>query len=311
MLLLGVRERFARDMVAFSPQGALTALVTPFADSADAPVDFPALERLVERQIAARISALVPLGTTGESPTLSVTERHAVATRVVTVADGRVPVLVGIGTASTRTSVEQAKAALDAGADALMLSMPAYSRPSQAGLLHHISEVAASTELPLVLYNVPARTAVSLELATLETACQRHDSIVGLKDASGHVHYCQAVQRRLGGRLAVLCGDDALTLPMLSVGARGVISVTANLLPAEVQAVVRSAQTGDFERARSQHLALLELHETLFTDASPAPIKAAMAAHGLIADVLRPPLLPTNPECRKRLAQALSAYENA
>ncbi|MEO8184081.1 MAG: 4-hydroxy-tetrahydrodipicolinate synthase [Deltaproteobacteria bacterium] len=296
-------------MAAFTLRGTFTALVTPFAE-ADASIDFPAYERLVEAQIAGKIDGLVPCGTTGESPTLSEQEKFDLIQRTARVADGRACVLAGIGANDTRKAVSQALAAVEAGADAVMLVMPAYSRPSQAGLCDYVEQVANAIKCPLVVYNIPGRTCVSIEIDTLIEAAARCPNVVGLKDASGNVTYCQSLLARVGSRLSVLSGDDALALPMMAVGAQGVISVTSNVLPAAVSSVVRAALAGRFDTARSEHLRLLAVHDAMFCAPSPGPIKVALAQRGALAARLRPPLdLPT-PGQRARVLAALEIFES-
>ena len=295
-------------MAPFRLRGTFTALVTPFS-AADGSIDFPAFERLLEAQIAGNIDGLVPCGTTGESPTLSDDEKFSVIQRSVQVAAGRVPVLAGIGANDTKKALAQARAAVDAGADAVMLVMPPYSRPSQAALCDYVEQVASSVRCPLVVYNVPSRTAVSIDVDTLIEAANRAPNVIGLKDASGNVTYCQTLLSRVGNRLSVLSGDDALTLPMMAVGAQGVISVTSNVLPAAVGRVVHAALEGRFDEARKEHHRLLNVHEAMFCAPSPGPVKAALAHRGQIQAYLRPPLdLPT-PGQKARLLAALDMFE--
>jgi 4-hydroxy-tetrahydrodipicolinate synthase len=302
-------------MPAFTLRGTFTALVTPFAE-ADGSIDFPAYERLLEAQIAGKIDGLVPCGTTGESPTLSEQEKFDLIQRTARVAAGRAFVMAGIGANDTRKAVSQAQAAVEAGADAVMLVMPPYSRPSQSGLSDYVEQVANAAKCPLVVYNIPGRTAVSLEVDTLIEAAARCPNVVGLKDASGNVLYCQSLLARVGNRLSVLSGDDALTLPMMAVGAQGVISVTSNVLPAAVSKVVQAALAGRFDQARAEHLRLLQVHEAMFCAPSPGPIKVALAhmfaktPEGAMAARLRPPMdLPTPGQCARVIA-ALQIFES-
>lgn len=295
-------------MAPFSLQGTFTALVTPFT-GADASIDWPAYERHLEAQIAGGIDGLVPCGTTGESPTLSEQEKFELVQRAVQVAAGRAQVMAGIGSNDTKKALAQAQAAVEAGAHAVMLVMPAYSRPSQAALCDYVEQVASSVQCPVVVYNVPSRTAVSIDVDTLIEAANRAPNVVGLKDASGNVIYCQSLLSRVGSRLSVMSGDDALTLPMMAVGARGVISVTSNLLPSAVGRVVHAARSGRFEEARAAHLRLLSVHEAMFCAPSPGPIKAALAERGAIKACIRPPLdLPT-PGQKARVVAALQMFE--
>jgi 4-hydroxy-tetrahydrodipicolinate synthase len=295
-------------MAPFRLRGTFTALVTPFS-ATDGSIDFPAYERLLEAQLAAEIDGLVPCGTTGEGPTLSDDEKFELVQRSVKVAAGRAPVVAGIGANDTKKALAQARAMVEAGADAVMLVMPPYSRPSQAALCDYVEQVAASVRCPLVVYNVPSRTSVSIDVDTLIEAANRAPNVVGLKDASGNVTYCQSLVARVGNRLSVLSGDDALTLPMMAVGARGVISVTSNVLPAAVGRVVHAALEGRYDVAMKEHLRLLNVHDAMFCAPSPGPVKAALAHRGLIQAHVRPPLdLPT-PGQKARVIAALEMFE--
>lgn len=288
--------------------GALTALVTPFTEDAHE-VDFAALDALVDAQVEGGVSALVACGTTGESPTLNDDEQLAVVRRVVARAAGRVPVIAGTGSFSTKKTIAASRAALDAGADAVMVVMPYYNKPTQAGLVEHTVAVAASVPAPVVLYNIPGRTGIDLGADATVAICERAPNVVALKDATAHVLRCQELVRRLGDRLVVLSGDDALTLPMMATGARGVISVTSNLYPAEVSAVCREFAAGAVAEARALHLALLPVHDAMFVESNPAPIKAALASKGRMRDDVRAPLVAASPGARAKVVAALAAYE--
>lgn len=288
--------------------GTFTALVTPFTPDGEA-VDFDALDALVEAQIAGGVSGLVPCGTTGESPTLTEAEASAVIQRVVEKARGRVPVLAGAGSFSTKKTIATARAALDAGADGVMVVMPYYNRPSQDGLREHVLAVAKAVSGPIVLYNIPGRTGVDLSAETTERICAAAPNVVGIKDATGNVVRCQELVRRLGDRLTILCGDDALTLAMMALGARGVISVTSNVLPREVSEVTRRFLEGDLAGARAAHLSLLELHGLMFVEPNPAPAKVALAAMGRMSPAVRLPLSPASEATRQRISEALRRLE--
>jgi 4-hydroxy-tetrahydrodipicolinate synthase len=288
--------------------GAYTALVTPFTSDGTS-IDLQALESLVESQIQAGIAGIVPCGTTGEAPTLTEAELSVVIQKTVQVAKGRVPVLAGTGSFSTKKTVASSHAALEAGADGLMIVMPYYSKPSQAGLVEHICEIAAAVKAPVVLYNIPGRTGVDLGAEATAAIAERAPNVIGIKDATGHVLRCQELVRSLGDRLSVLCGDDALTLPMMACGARGVISVASNLLPDKVSDVCRLLAAGKYPEGRRAHLALLPLFEALFAEPSPAPVKAALAAKGKMHETVRPPLVVASGELKTRLARELSRYE--
>ncbi|WP_437674472.1 4-hydroxy-tetrahydrodipicolinate synthase [Sorangium sp. So ce131] len=288
--------------------GTITAIVTPFTPDGET-VDVDALDALVEAQIAGGVSALVPCGTTGESPTLTEAEAGVVVQRVVAAARGRVPVIAGTGSFSTKKTIAASRAALAAGASGVMVVMPYYSKPSQDGLREHTLAVAKAISGPIVLYNVPGRTASDLSAETTERICAAAPNVVAIKDASGNVLRCQELARRLGDRLTILCGDDALTVAMMALGAQGVISVTSNVLPREVSAVPRKFLAGDLAGARAAHLALLELHGLMFVEPSPAPAKAALAAMGRMSDAVRLPLLPAGEATRQQIAEAMKRIE--
>ncbi len=309
MRRLPVRAKPSR-MAGIVLEGAYTAIVTPFTSDRSA-VDWDAFERHVEAQIAGGISGLVPCGTTGESPTLSMDEHAEVVARTVKIVAGRVPVLAGAGSNSTHETIHLCKAADAAGADALMVVNPYYNKPSQAGLVRHVELVAAEVDKPIVLYNIPARSAVELSVDTILTLLDRCPNVVGVKDATGNVSSCQQLLRRAGDRVQVMSGDDPLTLALMSVGARGVISVTSNLLPGQVDAVVRLAQRGEWKQARARHFALLPVHAAAFCEPSPAAVKGTLAKRGVMNDVVRPPMFELTAEGHETIASALADYEAA
>lgn len=290
--------------------GTFTALVTPFTPDGEA-VDHAALEALVEGQIAGGVDGLVPCGTTGEAPTLSDEEASAVIQRVVAAARGRVPVLAGTGSFSTKKTIAASKAALAAGADGVMVVMPYYNKPSQDGMREHVLAVAKAVGAPIVLYNIPSRSVVDLAAETTERICAAAPNVVGLKDATGNVLRCQDMVRRLGDRLAVMSGDDALTLGMMATGARGVISVTSNVLPAEVSKVQRVFASGDLARARALHLSLLEIHGLMFVEPNPAPAKGALAGMRRMSPAVRLPLTAAGEATRRQLAAAVARIKEA
>jgi 4-hydroxy-tetrahydrodipicolinate synthase len=294
-------------------EGTYTAIVTPFQDKAEQPVDWEGLDAFVDAQIAGGVSGVIPCGTTGESPTLSPEEHARVVERTVSRAKGKTQVIAGAGSNSTREAVTMAQHAERAGADAVMVVVPYYNRPSQDGLAAHFLTVARSVKLPVIVYNVPGRTGVDLAPETLARIAEAAPNVVATKEATGNVLRAQKILQLLGARMTVLCGDDALTLPMIAVGARGVISVTSNLLPAEVSRATRLALEGaqgrgSWEEARRAHLALLPVHEAMFLEASPAPVKAALAMRGLVKDVVRGPLVACTEATRKVLANVLEAF---
>lgn len=286
-------------------RGTLPALVTPFRDGR---VDEDALRALIERAIEGGVDGLVPCGTTGESVTLSDAEHARVVAITVEQAKGRVPVIAGAGTVSTAHTIELAKGARAAGADGLLLVCPYYNRPTQSGLEAHFRAVCEAVPLPAVLYNIPGRTGVDLSVDTLERLASVR-SIVAIKEATGNVLRSQQILARCGDRFAVLSGDDALTLPILAVGGAGVISVTANLLPSETSAVTRLFAQGCVEEARAAHLALLPVHEAMFLESNPGPVKAALAERGLLAREVRLPLAWPSEGTVARIREVLAAFE--
>lgn len=291
-------------------EGTWPALVTPFTPDGAA-VDFAALDVLVDAQIAGGVSGLVPCGTTGESPTLDDGEALEVIQRVVDRARGRVPVLAGTGTFSTKKTVAASKAAVAAGAHGVMIVMPYYNKPSQDGMRGHVLEVAAAVDVPIVLYNIPGRSVVDLAPETTERICAEAPRVVGMKEATGNVLRCQELVRRLGDRLVVLSGDDGLTLPMMAIGARGVISVTSNVRPRETSLVTTLALRGAWDVARDVHLALVEVHGLLFVEPNPAPAKAALAHAGAMSGAVRGPMVAASDGVRGRIVEALGRLDVA
>jgi 4-hydroxy-tetrahydrodipicolinate synthase len=227
----------------------------------------------------------------------------------VRAAGGKVPVVAGTGSNSTKKSIESSEAALEAGADAVMIVMPYYNKPSQLGMVRHVEAIAKAVAAPIVLYNIPGRSAVELSVESTLRILDSCDNVVAVKDATGGVLYCQELLCRAGDRIAVLSGDDVLTLPMMSIGAVGVISVTANLLPTPLVSMVGAALSGDFARARAVNRDLYPIHRALFTEPNPQPVKAALAAKRLMSAAVRPPLVEASPVCVEELAKVLAAYE--
>jgi len=268
-------------------RGVHPALVTPLRDGA---VDEPALRALVDRTIEGGVAGLVPCGTTGESVTLSDAEHALVVRTVVEQAKGRVPVIAGAGTVSTRHSIHLAKQAKEAGADGLLLVCPYYNRPSQAGLEAHFRAILTAVPMPAVLYNIPGRTGIDLSVDTLERLGDVAE-IVGIKEATGNVNRAQDILARCGDRFTVLSGDDGLTLPMLSVGGQGVISVTANAFPEAVSRVVSLWFEGKHDEARVEHLRLLPVHQSMFLESNPGPVKGLLARRSELAPEVRLPLV--------------------
>ncbi len=285
-------------------RGLGTALVTPFAR--DHTVDYAAARRLAERQIDGGVDVLVPAGTTGEGATLTPDEHVRLVEEVVRVAKGRVPVLAGSGANSTHEAVGLATRLVGVGADGLLLVTPYYNKPTIAGLELHYRIVSEAAGVPIVLYNVPGRTGLNLTVEhTLRLA--RIPGIVGIKEASGNViQILELLIRRPAGFL-VLSGDDAITLPLLAAGADGVVSVVSNEDPAGMSRLVHAGLAGDLAAARAEHERLFGLMNANFVESNPGPVKAAMAALGLLEEVLRPPLAPVLEGTRAAMRSALQS----
>ena len=283
--------------------GCGTALVTPF--TADGALDEAGVRRLAKRQIDAGIHFLVPCGTTGESPTLSEEERARVVQLVVEEARGRVPVLAGAGGYDTREVVHAAKRMRQAGADGILSVTPYYNKPTPEGLYQHYRAIADAVDAPIIVYNVPGRTGCNIDVATV-VRLAGIPNIVGVKEASGNMSQICEICRNVPADFIVLSGDDALTLPIMAVGGRGIISVASNEVPAEMSRMVDLADRGDFAGARVVHNMLLPLMQVNFIESSPIPVKSAMAAMGLLEEVYRLPLVPPRPASRERLLAVLS-----
>jgi len=283
--------------------GSMVALVTPFLDGA---IDKPAMADLVERQIAAGTSGLVPCGSTGESATLTHAEHVELVGLVVKQARGRVPVIAGTGSNSTAEAVSLTRAAKEAGADAALLISPYYNKPTQEGIYEHYKRIADAARFPLILYNIPGRTSSKMEAATIARLAEI-EHVIGLKEATGSLDEVQEVIRLCGDRLEVYSGDDSLTLPILAVGGVGVISVVANIVPRDSAAAVNAALINNWSEARHLHYRLLPLMKALVLETNPIPVKAALAMMGLCRDEMRLPLLPMSPGPREKLRSALQS----
>ena len=282
--------------------GVGTALVTPFSRSGD--LDDAAVRRLARRQIDAGVHFLCPCGTTGENPTLSSAERLRVVEILVDEARGRVPILAGAGGYDTREVIETAREMARCGASGFLSVTPYYNKPTQEGLYQHYRAFAESTSLPIVVYNVPGRTGVNVEVATLARLAAI-PNIVGVKEASGNVAQMCEVCRAVPADFIVLSGDDALTLPLMAVGGHGIISVASNEIPAEMVRMVEAAERNDFAAARAIHARILPLMSVNFVESNPQPVKAAMAAMGLLEEVYRLPMVAPKPESKEKIAKVL------
>lgn len=289
-------------------RGVFTALVTPFQDGA---IDYEAFDALVERQIEAGVTGLVPVGTTGEAATLSDDEADAVIARTVKLAAGRVMVMAGAGANDTRKTVEKIRRAEKAGADALLLVTPYYNKPTQAGLIAHYEVAAEETHLPVMLYSVPGRCGVEIAPETCASLIRRHDNIVAIKEAGGDVGRVTQLRQACGDDLIIHSGDDGLTLPFLSVGAIGVTSVVGNVAPREMVQLVEAFRAGNMVRALQLHEMIAELTAGIFIESNPGPVKAALALCNLAGPEMRLPMVPVSDANREKLAGILSRFGSA
>ena len=286
--------------------GAITALATPFRGKA---VSFADLKKLVDHQVRGGIDGVVPVGTTGESPTLSNEEHMDVIRATIEFARGRVPVIAGTGSNSTTEALELTRMSDEAGADAVLVVAPYYNKPSQEGLFRHYSAIAEATDLPIILYSVPSRCGVEIGVPVVERLRSRYPNVRWIKEAGGSVDRVDQLKRAMGDDIVVLSGDDALTLAFMASGAEGVISVASNLVPRDVTRMVRLMQEGDFSGALRLHRRLYPLFKALFIEPRPVPVKAALALARIIgSDEVRLPLCRMEPANRAVLAKAVSAF---
>ena len=281
--------------------GSHVAIVTPFRKGK---VDERALGDLIEWQIAKGTNGIVPCGTTGESATLTHEEHNRVIELTVEVVRGRVPVMAGTGSNCTDEAISLTKHAKQAGADAALLITPYYNKPTQEGLYRHYKAIAEAVDLPLVLYNIPGRTGVNMLPATIARLAAIKN-VVGVKEGSGTVQQASDIVQMCGDRLSVLAGDDSLTLPMMAVGGKGVITVTANIAPAEMAQMVKAFADGRVDEARRLHFQLSPLFAALFYETNPIPVKEALGMMGKIDPELRLPLCPMSQDNREKLMRVL------
>ena len=284
-------------------RGTGTALVTPFKK--DGSVDEVVLRDLVDRQIKAGVEALVPVGSTGEGATLSEAEQAQVIEMVVEESRGRLPVIAGASSNATTKAVALAREAKRRGADAILTVAPFYNKPTQEGLYQHFSAIADAVEMPIVIYNVPGRTASNIEARTTLRLAEEVQFIAGVKEASGNLAQIMEILHHRPAGFGVWSGDDNLTLPLAALGADGIISVVANEVPAEFSKMVRYALKGKYDSARDLHFRLLHLMNVNFVESNPIPVKAAMALMGLMDDACRLPLTPLGEGSRPKLEKAL------
>lgn len=283
-------------------EGVYTALVTPFTAGGD--IDGDALERLVDFQIDQGVSGLVPMGTTGESPTVSHEENMDVVERVIRRADGRVPVIAGTGSNSTDEAIRMTKIAKSLGATASLQVAPYYNKPTQEGLYRHFTTIAEEVDIPLVVYNIKGRTGVNIETPTLMRMAA-HPRIVSVKEASGDVAQMMDVLRAKPADFDVLSGDDNLALPLTLLGGSGVISVASNIIPRYIVEMIAAARKGDVTKARTMHYELLPLFKGMFLETNPIPVKACLAMMGMMEESWRLPLCPPSESTKEKLREIL------
>jgi len=284
--------------------GTYTAIVTPFKNGA---VDETALERLIKMQIKGGVDGIVPVGTTGESPTLDYEEHIRVIEVSVKCAAGKIKVLAGTGGNSTKEAIYLTQRAEEAGADGSLQVAPYYNKPSQEGLFQHFHAIARATRLPIVLYSIPGRCGVEITVDTVNRLAQDSVNIVGIKEAGGSADRVSQLHAALGARFTILSGDDSLTLPFMAVGAQGVISVASNVAPREVSQMVRAFALGKIGLARKWHARLYPLFKDLFIETNPVPVKAALAMMGMMEEEYRLPLVPMSAKNRETLRATLKA----
>src|SRR5437899_10523935 len=287
-------------------RGTFTAVVTPFRNGG---IDASAFQTLIETQIAAGISGVVAIGTTGESPTLSHDERQQVIRLTVATANKRCVVIAGTGSNATEHAVADTKTAEKLGVDGALLVAPYYNKPSQEGLFRHFKTIAEATSLPIMLYNIPGRCGVDIGTDTVVRLARQCQNIVSIKEASGSVERISELRARLPESFTILSGDDSLTLPFMSVGAVGVVSVASNLFPAEVRALVHAYQSGDVKLAENLHRKLFPLFKDLFIEPNPVPVKTALGWRGAMSAECRLPLCEMSEANQERLRKSLAEFE--
>ena len=285
-------------------EGSFVAIVTPFKNGK---VDASALRGLIEFHIENGTNGIVPCGTTGESATLNHAEHEEVIRIAVETCKGRIPVLAGTGSNATQEAIELTQRAQKIGADGALLITPYYNKPTQEGLFQHFSAVAKETDIPIILYNVPSRTSINMLPSTV-ARLSSVNNIIGIKEASGSLVQVSEIIDSCGQDFEVISGEDPLTWPILAIGGKGVISVTANLVPDKFAKLVDAARTGDVEIAKALHYELLKLNDIMFIETNPIPVKAALALMGRIQNEFRAPLCPPTKESLSQLKTVLKAY---
>lgn len=284
--------------------GTYTAIVTPFKDGQ---IDEPALQRLIKAQIQGGVDGIVPVGTTGESPTVDYQEHIRLIALSVKLAAGKIKVVAGTGGNSTSEAIYLTQEAEKAGADGSLQVAPYYNKPTQEGLFQHFREIARQTRLPIILYSIPGRCGIEIGVETVRRLVEACKNIVGIKEAGGNPDRVSQLRAALGPRFVILSGDDSLTLSFMAVGAQGVISVASNVIPRQVARMVRAFAAGDARGALKIHQQCYPVFKDLFIETNPVPVKAALAMMGVIAEEYRLPLVPMSPKNRETLLQTLKA----
>lgn len=286
-------------------QGAITAIVTPFKNGK---VDYESFGNLIEEQITKGIDGIVPCGTTGESPTLSHEDHNEVIRFTVEKVNKRVPVIAGTGSNNTEEAVNLTQHAKEVGADGALMVAPYYNKPSQKGMIQHYTLVADSVDIPIVLYNIQGRAAVNMTAETI-IELSKHKNIVAVKEASGNLEQCMRIIQGTADDFVVVSGDDALTLPLCSIGGKGVISVISNIYPGEISQMVKYCLEGNYNEARKQHYHFLDLMKVLFIETSPVPVKQALHLMGKCEADVRLPLCSIDPQNGEQLQSVLKQYK--
>lgn len=267
----------------------ITAMVTPFNEKRE--VDYEKVETLAYQLINTGSDAVLVTGTTGETPTLTYEEEIEILCSAKRAASNQAKIIMGTGSNSTETAVMMSKKAEKEGADAILSVVPYYNKPSQSGLIEHFSAIAESVDLPIILYNIPSRTGINMTVDTVKTLARKYENIVALKQSNGDMDVISELKSNCPSDFTIYCGDDSLTLPMLSLGAHGVISVASHLFGKEIKSMIRNFKTGDVMTAKNMHLKLYPIFKKLFMAPNPVPVKAALAYKGLIEDYVRRPLV--------------------
>jgi 4-hydroxy-tetrahydrodipicolinate synthase len=286
-------------------EGVYTALITPFKDGE---IDYESLDKILEHQIEGGVTGVLPMGTTGESPTVTHDEHIEIIKHVVKQVNGRVKVLAGTGSNSTKEAVYLSREAEKAGADAALVVNPYYNKPPQRALINHFAIIADSISLPVMLYNIPGRTGINFLPESMALLCEKCENVAAVKEASGSIPQMMQIKSILGDRLTLMSGDDNLILPVVAIGGTGVVSVISNVIPKNVVEIVSDYRSGNIEKAKDNFYKLLPLCRMMFLETNPIPVKAAMAKLGFCNGEVREPLLPLRDDDMELLSNAFKAY---